>query len=137
MKLSLKIALIFIVFTSVSCDKEERLQSKLEGTWELRHIEGGYRPANSPSDYEPGNGNILKFDGNKFQQKYGTNPAINGTYTIIEEEAEVNGEKLSHKIDFQSDQNVIDLYFKISGGKLSLYYGHIAADGFVSTYEKQ
>jgi len=68
MKLSLKIALILMVITSVSCDKEERLQSKLEGTWELRHIEGGYRPANSPSDYEPGNGNTLKFDGNKFQQ---------------------------------------------------------------------
>lgn len=86
---------------------------------------------------EPGNGNILIFDGNKFQQKYGTNAAINGTYIIVEEETEVNGEKLSHKIDFQSDQNVIDPYFKISGGKLSLYYGQIAADGFVSTYEKE
>jgi hypothetical protein len=137
MNISLKIALILMVITSVSCDKEERLQSKLEGTWELRHIEGGYRPANSPSDYEPGNGNILKFDGNKFQYKYGTNPAINGTYTIIEEETNVNGDNLSHKIDFQSDQNIGDPYFKISGGKLSLYYGHIAADGFVSSYEKE
>lgn len=137
MKISLKIALILMVFTSVSCDKEERLQSRLEGTWELRHIEGGYRPANSPSDYEPGNGNILKFDGNKFQYKYGTNPIINGTYTIIEEEVDLNGDKLSYKIDFQSDQNLGDPFFKISGGKLSLYYGHIAADGFVSTYEKE
>jgi len=48
MKLSLKIALIFIVFTSVSCDKEERLQSKLEGTWELRHIEGGVQTGKFP-----------------------------------------------------------------------------------------
>ena len=70
MKLSLNIALIFTVITFVSCDKEERLQSKLEGTWELRHIEGGYRPANSPVDYEPGNGNMLIFDGNKFQVKF-------------------------------------------------------------------
>jgi len=58
-------------------------------------------------------------------------------YSIINEEAEVNGEKLSYKIDFHSDQNLIDPYFKISEGKLSLYYGHIAADGFVSTYEKE
>lgn len=137
MKISLKIALIFTVIAFVSCDKEERLQSKLEGTWELRHIEGGYRPANSPSNYEPGNGNILKFDGNKFQQKYGNNPAINGTYTIIEEETNVNGDNLSYKIDFQSDQNIGDPFFKISGGKLRLYYGHIAADGFVSMYEKE
>ncbi len=137
MKNFLKLALIFIMITSVSCDKEERLQSKLEGTWELRHIEGGYRPVNSPVDYAPGNGNILEFDGNKFQQLSGTNAAINGTYIIIKEEAEVNGEKLSHKIDFQSDQNLIDPFFKISGGKLSLYYGHIAADGYVSTYIKQ
>jgi len=137
MKISLKIALILMVFTFVSCDKEERLQSKLEGTWELRHIEGGYRPANSPSDYEPGNGNILIFDGNKFQYKHGVQAAINGTYTVIKEETEVNGEKLSHKIVFQSDQNIGDPFFKISGDKLRLYYGHIAADGFVSTYEKE
>ena len=137
MKISLKIAIIFTVFVFVSCDKEERLQSKLEGTWELRHIEGGYRPANSPVDYEPGNGNMLIFDGNKFQYKHGVQAAISGTYTIIEEETNVNGDNLSHKIDFQSDQNIGDPFFKISGGKLSLYYGHIAADGFVSTYEKE
>jgi len=100
-------------------------------------LRGGYRPVNSPVNYEPGNGNILKFDGNKFERKSGTNPAISGTYTIIEEETNVNGDNLSYKIDFQSDQNISDPFFKISGGKLRLYYGHIAADGFVSSYEKQ
>lgn len=137
MKTCLKIALIFIVITSVSCDKEERLQSKLEGSWELRHIEGGYRPVNSPVDYAPGNGNILKFEGNKFQQLSGTQPGISGTYTIIKEEAKLSGENLSYKIDFQSDQNIGDPFFKISGGKLMLYVGDIPADGFVSTYIKQ
>uniref|UniRef100_UPI0023F0D67B hypothetical protein n=1 Tax=Flavobacterium filum TaxID=370974 RepID=UPI0023F0D67B len=83
------------------------------------------------------NGNILIFDGNKFQYKYSTNPVINGTYTIIEEETNVNGDNLSYKIDFQSDQNIGDPFFKISGGKLRLYFGQIAADGFVSIYEKE
>ena len=137
MKTCLKIALIFIVTTSVSCDKEERLQSKLEGSWELRHIEGGYRPVNSPVDYAPGNGNILEFDGNKFQQLSGTQPGISGTYTIIKEEAKLSGENLSYKIDFQSDKNLIDPFIKISGGKLMLYVGDIPADGSVNTYKKQ
>jgi hypothetical protein len=137
MKTYMKIALIFIVIIFVSCDKEERLQLKLEGSWELRHIEGGYRPVNSPVDYAPGNGNILKFEGNKFQQTSGTQPGISGTYTIIKEEAKLSGENLSYKIDFQSDKNLIDPFFKISGGKLMLYVGDIPADGFVSTYSKQ
>lgn len=137
MKNCLKIALIFIMITSVSCAKEERLQSKLEGSWELRHIEGGYIPVNSPVDYEPGNGNILKFEGNKFQQLSGTQPGISGTYIIIKEEAKLSGENLSYKINLQSDKNLIDPFFKISGGKLMLYVGDIPADGYVSTYIKQ
>ncbi|WP_276359666.1 hypothetical protein [Daejeonella sp. H1SJ63] len=137
MKIFLNIVLVFIVFVSGSCNKEGKLLSKLEGTWELRHIEGGFRPINSPSDYAPGNGILLKFEANTFQQSTGAQTDVSGTFTIVKEEVNLNGEKLLYKIDFQSEKNMPDAYFKISGDKLFLYVGEIAADGYVGIYEKQ
>lgn len=136
MKTSIKLFAFIILFVAAGCDKEQSLENKLSGSWELRHIKGGFRPVGDPSDYPAGNGRIIIFEGDSFQTFYNGNLSNSGTYSIVKEKANPNGDELSYKIVYQGNLRQPDAFFKVSSKKLVLYVGSIAADGAEVTYEK-
>lgn len=129
--------LLFIISLMIffaGCDKEERLESNLQGTWELRHVFGGQIAGVSP-DYLPGNGNIIKFDGAKYERWYDGKMVSSGTFMIIESKTEIDGTKYSYKLDFD-DKMMLDVHFKISDKKLMMSNGSQSHDGTTLTYQK-
>ena len=48
------------LFFFFGCNKTNT-SSSIQGTCELRHVEGGFRTPESPTDFAPGNGTIWKF----------------------------------------------------------------------------
>src|SRR5215831_20998342 len=78
-----KYILAFVLLIVASCKKETvRLTSDIEGTWELTSMDGGWV---GHKEFEPGNGNTLSFNGNKYTQRVkGTDTTYqySGTFTI-------------------------------------------------------
>ncbi len=137
MKLYLKVLLFLLSALTITCKKESHFEHKLIGTWELRHLYGGFREAGSPSNYAAGNGNIIKFDGREFQKFSQGQLRSSGRYTIKKVDAEVNGDKVSYRLEFHDEKDPIDQYFKIVDNELTIYFGSIASDGVEYTYQRQ
>lgn len=134
MKHLFKIFSLLVMLTLISCDKEEQLENNLEGSWELRHVLGVQIAGASP-DHLPGNGHIIKFEGNNYQALSKGAVVSSGTFLLIKDETEIDGAKYSFKIDF--DQKLdLDMYVKVSGRTLKTSVGSITHDGFTLTYAK-
>lgn len=116
-----------------ACKKNEMKPARLEGSWELRHILG-VQVAGAPSDYARGNGDIIKFKGNKYQRFLDGEEIFSGTFEISEGKADIDGTRYSSVIVF--DGKTWQSYIKIEGKKLRICSGTIAADGTTMTYEK-
>jgi hypothetical protein len=140
MKTQIKIILLFVAVAASACNNNlysEKDVNSLEGSWELRSIKGGFRQPRAPSDFEPGNGTVIKFDGDKFEMTDKKNSSVSsGTFTIVSEPKIINGDEVAQKIVYLEDNNQTNQYFKLSGDKLVLYFGEIASDGYEATYEK-
>lgn len=134
MKSYLKSIIYILLLSFASCDKDEKFENNLDGTWELRHVKG-IQIANMSPDFPPGNGYIIKIDGDTYQRLNKGAVLSNGTFAIIKDELEIDGTKFSYKLDFGNARDM-DVYAKASGKKLILSIGSIASDGTTSTYEK-
>ncbi|MEJ7779721.1 MAG: hypothetical protein WKF68_09025 [Daejeonella sp.] len=134
MKIHLKSALFILMLAFISCDKDKRFENNLDGKWELRHVKGGQRLNVSP-DYPPGNGSILKFEGNTFQTINNGSVVSSGTFVIIEDGSDIDGIKFPYKLDFDV-KTQLDVYAKASAKKLIIANGSMAVDGSTETYEK-
>lgn len=68
MKNYIKTLLCLVIFAVAGCDKEAEIvpDTDLFGTWELRHVLGIQIAGTSP-DFPAGNGNLVKFDGDKYE----------------------------------------------------------------------
>jgi hypothetical protein len=66
MKKFFSFIVLLSLFFSFGCNKTNSSLS-IQGTWELRHLEGGFRAPGSPTDFAPRNGNIPKFTSNTYQ----------------------------------------------------------------------
>lgn len=124
---------VMLLFSLISCKKKSE-ESNLNGSWELRYI-AGIQIAGTDPNFKAGNGNIIKFSDHTFE-KYENNKMIDsGTFSIQKEEAPVNNYKSNYSIVFNN--NTDKVYLNLSGKKLIVFMGSIAADGTESHYEKQ
>ncbi|PYF77183.1 hypothetical protein [Pedobacter nutrimenti] len=133
MKTYLSLFLFAIIISFSSCSKS-LINDKLSGNWELRHIKG-IQVAHVSPDFAPGNGNLIKFTGKTFEKYNDGKLSSKGTYAVQEEKKEINNEQVSYSIVYNNDMGTKE-FFNLENGKLTLYVGEIAADGYQSTYQK-
>lgn len=128
-----KIVGITLFLAIASCEKKS-VSDELNGTWELRHIEG-IQVARVDPTFKPGNGNLLKFDGQNYERYYEGKKEENGIYTITPEDTAINNRRANYSFTFNDNKEKI--YVSLLNNKLIVFDGMIAADGTESTYEKQ
>ncbi|MGX5690391.1 hypothetical protein [Arcticibacter tournemirensis] len=126
------IALVFAVLL-FGCKEDEVQPESLIGTWELRHVLGG-QIAGAPSDFPKGNGKIIQFSADEYQRIEDGKVVSTGTYRIVKESAEIDGTKYEQRIIFDDDQ--WKTFIRLTGNKILICSGTIAADGTTATYEK-
>lgn len=134
MKNIFKLALgMVLLLTVMSCEKKPAAPD-LNGTWELRHVTGIQVAGVSP-DFKPGNGNMLKFDGQNFEKYNDGKKTDSGSFTITpEDNVAVNNSKANFSVKFKNEEK---LYVSLIENKLIVFDGEVAADGTESTFEKQ
>ncbi len=127
--------LITIIFAVLlfGCKEDQVQPESLIGTWELRHVLG-VQIAGAPSDFPKGNGSIIQFSADEYQRIEDGKVVSTGTYRIVKESAEIDGTKYDQRIIFDDDQ--WKTFIKLTGNKLLICSGTIAADGATATYEK-
>ncbi|WP_158800317.1 hypothetical protein [Pedobacter sp. L105] len=133
MKRSLTLSLILFMFITVMSCKKKSAETNLNGSWELRYLEGIQVPNVDPN-FKAGNGNILKFSDHNFERYENGKLVQTGTFTFQPEKTTVNNTAVNYSIVFANDEKQ---YLYLSGNKLILFQGVIAADGTASTYVKQ
>jgi hypothetical protein len=121
---------------AVSCKKnhKELISGRLQGVWELRHVEGGFRAPGTSPDYAPGNGNMWKFSDSTYQYYVNGQLSVQGSYTLTKDISPATGKNMDALI--LDSNNNWKLFFEISNNTLTLYRGIVAADGTIETYEK-
>ena len=126
----------FLIFflCLAGCKKETTdLKSEIQGTWELVSSESGW---GGHYDYDPGNGNLVSFDGNEYIQTMKSADSTchyNGTFTIY----------TGKPCDFANEQTLIAFdsayyanSFSLGNGRLTIGTTECIADGGSSTYRK-
>lgn len=132
--MKVKYFLALILFAAAGCRKESaKLKSELKGTWELASVDGAW---NGYHEYEPGNGNIYTFEGNKYSQVIKTADStyeFSGTFAIYKDKP----------CDFAEEQYLISFNeenygnkFSFSDDKLVIGTTECIADGWIGTYRK-
>lgn len=130
------IAITALLFMAAGCkkDHEEKNNDSVMGTWELRHIYGGFNPVN---DFPAGNGSTLEFKDSTFKRYRNGQLIQSGTYELVKGSF-TNGEvtnvpyKIIYKIDIYTSYELLI----ISEGKLVFYGAPMAVDGTVTHYER-
>jgi len=135
MKTALKIfSVIMIICTLFACKKgNDDNEDNISGRWEFRGTVGGFIPIINQKN-KPGNGNILKFEGNNYEFITDGKVTKSGTYTIMKESKAINNTSANAYLIF--DGNKEKTYINLSRKKLILFFGIIAADGVETTYER-
>lgn len=127
---------LVILFTFLFCFtgcKKASLEKGINGTWELRHVEGGQIP-NADPNYKSGNGDIYKFDNQNFERYDKGKLITSGTFVLTTERKDINNNSANGAITFSTSPE--KYYIKLSGNKLTIFIGVIAADGVEVTYER-
>lgn len=125
---------MLLLVSVISCKKQkgEISAASVEGTWELRHVEG-LQVAGMDPNFKAGNGNLLIFKDN-ILQKFSDGKLVKSTaFTIKPEKVKVNNTTSEASITYDNKDKD---YLSVSGNKLILFVGQIAADGVEQTYEK-
>lgn len=133
MKRNISLLLIMLSIGIYSSCKNNAADSKLDGSWELRHIQG-IQVANVDPNFPKGNGNILKFNGGKLERYAEGKLLTTESYTLKEEKKKINNSEAQYTLVFKN--NNPEKHIALTDGKLILFDGEIAADGTESTYEK-
>ncbi|HSB93011.1 MAG TPA: hypothetical protein VLC28_07845 [Flavitalea sp.] len=108
-------------------------ETSILGTWELRELQGGFRPANAQVYYPAGNGNTWEFTDSTFKQTYEGVLANEGTYTFTKDTALATG-RLMDAFVMSTNNYLHQIYFEFKQDTLLLYDGQIAADGTIGKY---
>lgn len=124
--------IICLLMSAAGC-KKKSAETNLNGTWELRHINGIHVAGVSP-DFPAGNGNLLEFNGQEYKRYIDGKVVSSGSFSLKKEaEVAVNNTKANYSILFNNEKLLVNL----SAKKLVVFDGVIAADGTESTYVKQ
>jgi hypothetical protein len=135
MKNYLVLFMLSLMLIISSCEKAQRLENKLDGTWELRYLIG-FLPPELRGDRPPGNGYIYSFQGNNFERRMGGKLVDSGTFSVLKDSSNNNNEKLDYKLVLDGDKYDHSIPFKLSDEKLTLHFGALASDGAIGTYAK-
>lgn len=123
---------MLMLISLISCKKKSD-ESSLNGSWELRRVDG-IQIAGADPNFKSGEGNILKFSERNFEWYQANKLSASGTFTIQPEVIQINNSKSNYSILFNNNKDKI--YINLSGKKLIVFLGVIAADGTESHYEK-
>lgn len=123
---------MLLILCLISCKKKSD-ESDLSGSWELRRIDG-IQIASVDPNFKSGSGNILKFNDRNFEWYEENKLKASGTFTIQAEVKDINNTKSNYSILFNTSTDKI--YINLTGKKLVIFQGIIAADGTESHYEK-
>ncbi|GAA3978001.1 hypothetical protein GCM10022246_32840 [Pedobacter ginsengiterrae] len=134
MKNILKLTLVLSILFIFSACKKKSLEKGINGTWELRHVAGGMIAGADPN-YKKGNGDIYVFNNQNFE-RYSQGKLIqSGTFVMSTERKDINNNQANSAITFSTSAE--KYYTNLSGNKLTIFIGVIAADGVEVTYERQ
>lgn len=128
---SVFLALLFGLFF-FSCKKNSpqiNINEALIGSWELRQTYGGL--AGTTTNYPPGNGNIIKFDGTNFLSN--SNPPASYTYKVIQDTFRLNGQ-ISNRLVLNNRLDLERIFIDITNNLLSITYD--AVDAGTSVYAR-
>jgi len=124
------IGLSFLLIFFAGCQKrEENRSTTLDGAWELRQIRG-----NLTLNFEPGNGNVLKFNGSHYEVSSNGQITSSGTYEVVPDltaETElgisITGGQYVNRIIFE-DSTDSKIFYQLSGNKLTFGKGFFPLD---------
>lgn len=134
MQNTLKLTLILAILFSFSACKKKSLGNGINGSWELRYVAGG-QIAGADPNYRKGNGEIYVFNNQNFEQFSKGKVIQSGTFVMSTESKDINNNHANSSITFSTSTE--KYYTKLSGNKLTIFIGVIAADGVEVTYERQ
>jgi len=129
---------LLVVF--LSCKKEtsasgqESLSSSIVGTWELRQTSAAMNPL--PTNYAPGNGNLLRFTEDKKYEVYRNgNLTKRGSYAIAEDTTVEQNVCLvfpdgmfGTRLDYQDSVLVFKQFVQVEADTLTIVAGCYAVD---------
>lgn len=124
---------LFTLILSCKKNDHETYSNSIKGSWELRHVAGGFRAPGQSPDYAPGNGDIWKFSDSTYQHYSNGQLSDEGSYTLTKDTSLATGRYMDALILSNGNWK---LFFEISKNTLTLYVGIIAADGVIETYER-
>jgi hypothetical protein len=126
MKNLLKLTPIILLFLIAGCDKEAPLNSKLDGTWELRFAKG-----HSSSD-------VYIFHGKNFSRTTGSKPSGTGTFEIrdITDKDRETGVVYPYRITFIIDGSKLGTYLKVGDNTIVMSSGRADVDENLWIYDK-
>lgn len=136
---------LFICVLIVACGKAEIensnipvaeikiTETSLPGAWELRELQGGFRPVNAQVYYPAGNGNTWSFTDSSYEQYFEGELANQGSYSLIRDTAQATG-RLMDAFIMHTGNYTHQIYFEFKEDTLLLYQGQIAADGTIGKY---
>jgi hypothetical protein len=136
---------VFICLVIYACGKAEiesgtvedpekkTTESSIVGSWELRELQGGFRPPNAQIYYSAGNGDIWEFTDSIYKHSFQGEFASVGTYTLTKDTALATG-RLMDAFIMDGGNYKQQIYFEFNQDTLLLYDGQIAADGTIGKY---
>ena len=135
MNRNLIICLVSLLFVFSACRKngkcsDDQSEGKLNGTWELRSVVGGFSGGKT---YPDGNGNIIKFEGSTYTRYTNGQQYSQGSFTISKEIFPENNKVM----DKLKSLDGAEVFVEITSNILTIYHGSIAADGTRSTYARK
>jgi hypothetical protein len=121
----------FLFFSCKKAEQSIKAGELLKGKWELRTSNNGL--SGEIQNYASGNGNILTFDGARYEIYLEGKLLKKGVYQLIREESTLT-KKMVTKIVYDNQPNSMKCVIDVSDGKLM--YGIDAFDGTASVYER-
>lgn len=134
MKNILKLTIVLTILFTFSACKKKSIEKGINGTWELRHVAGGMLAGVDPN-IKKGNGDIYIFNNQNFERYSNGKIIQSGTFVISTESKDINNNHANSAIIFSTSTE--KYYTNLSGDKLIIFMGVIAADGVEVTYERQ
>ena len=138
---SIVTVLILLISGFAACHKENIVGANdIEGKWELRKIIGSW----STTNYQPGNGNTISFDGDRYIISQ-NGQITSGSFIIVTDPTVsestcsiIPAEQYTNRIIFDNNSNGQKTFFELSENKLTLLTGCLAVDArSFSEYERQ
>jgi hypothetical protein len=129
-----QVVLLFCLFVfSASCKKDtSNSRGEINGTWELRGVEGGFRDPSVTIDVSPGNGTTWSFRDTTFEYRNAGQLSRAGSFTKSRDSSAATGRVMNVLVFSNNDNDKV--FFEISGDSLTMYRGTIAADGTIERY---